>query len=395
LAGNALYQWFCLLDAMDVIRVPSKSQLGRYADWLENEDMEQVIQGLLDKALRQPEKLKLKEALDLEEYFLDTTCLKANIHFPVDWVLLRDGVRTLMKATALIREQGLKTRMASPEEFLKQINRLSMEMTYQRRQKDSRKGRKRVLRQIKKLVKTVREHARRHRQLLDEQWSQTEWTRPQTEQVLKRIDGILELLPKAQKQAHERIIGERQVDNEQKLLSLYERDAHVIVRGKAGADVEFGNTLLLGENSQGIILDFALYQKQAPADSQLLFESLSRVWERVGSQVGAVVADRGFYSQSNSRTLDESESYNGLCPRQPAALAKRMKEENFARLQRRRSQTEARIGILKGNFFGRPMRAKGFKNRQLAVAWAVLAHNLWKLAGLRRVEKEQALPEAA
>ena len=116
----------------------------------------------------QPKQLRLREPLDLEEYFLDTTALKANIHFPVDWVLLRDGVRTLMKATTLIRDQGLKGRMQPPQEFLRRINRLSIEMTHQRRAADCRRGRKRVLRQMKKLVKMVRAHARRHRQLLED-----------------------------------------------------------------------------------------------------------------------------------------------------------------------------------------------------------------------------------
>ena len=83
-----------------------------------------------------------REPLDLEDYFLDTTALKANIHFPVDWVWLRDGVRTLMKATMLIREQGLKGRMEPPQEFLRRINRLSLAMTHQRRGADSRQGRK-------------------------------------------------------------------------------------------------------------------------------------------------------------------------------------------------------------------------------------------------------------
>ena len=41
----------------------------------------------------------------------DSTVVKANIHFPVDWVLLVDAVRTLMKATTLIRREGLKIRM--------------------------------------------------------------------------------------------------------------------------------------------------------------------------------------------------------------------------------------------------------------------------------------------
>ena len=74
------------------------------------------------------------------------------------------------------------------------MNRLSIEMTQQARRAGSKKGRKRVLRQMKKLVGVVRAHARRHRELLDQQWEQTEWTRAQAEQILRRIDGVLELL---------------------------------------------------------------------------------------------------------------------------------------------------------------------------------------------------------
>lgn len=389
LAGNPLYQWFCLSDAIDVVRVPSKSELQRFANWLQADPMRSVINGLLQNALEHPRKLRLKKALDLEEYFLDTTCLKANIHFPVDWVLLRDGVRTLMKATRLIRREGLKGRMEDPEEFLRRINRLSMEMTHQRRQKESSKGRKRVLRQMKKVVKTVRSHARRHRELLDKNWEKTEWTRPEADQVLARIDRVLELLPQAQDQAHERIIGQRLVKNEEKILSLYDTDAHVIVRGKAGADVEFGNTVLLGENRQGIILDFEVFKEQAPADSQLMRESLMRVWENLDRKVGAVAGDRGFFSKANKEALEESGTFDGLCPRAPQELKKRMKEKRFSALQRRRSQTEARIGILKAGFFGQPMRAKGFENRELAVTWGVLTHNLWMLARLRKTKPKK------
>mgnify|MGYP001600635463 CR=1 FL=1 len=108
---------------------------------------------LLQSGLEQSRKLHLKEAVDLEAYFLDTPCLKANIHFPVDWVLWRDGVRTLLKATILIRKQGLKGRMEPPEAFLRRINRRSMEKTPQRRQRESKRGRQRVLRPMKKVVK--------------------------------------------------------------------------------------------------------------------------------------------------------------------------------------------------------------------------------------------------
>jgi len=390
LAGNPLFHWFCGIDALDQVRVPSKSELQRFSVWLPMEQMRSVINGLLRGALDRAEELVLTEPLDLEAYFLDTTCLQANIHFPVDWVLLRDGTRTLMKATALIRGQGLKGRMEPPEEFLRRINRLSIEMTHQRRQADGRKGRKRVLRQMKKLVRVVREHACRHRQLLEENWEQTEWTRPQAEVVLRRIDRVLELLPQAQAQAHERIIGERQVKNREKILSLYETDVQVIVRGKAGAEVEFGNTVLLGENRQGLILDFQIYQDQAPADAHLLVESLERVQAALGRTVGGVATDRGFANAANREGLETAGIFDGICPRRPEQMKERMKSKKFAEMQRRRSQTEARIGILKQGFFGRPMRAKGFAHRAVAVAWGVLTHNLWLLA---RMRKEEAKPK--
>src|SRR6266540_2113010 len=368
LAGNPLYQWFCLVDGLEAVRVPSKSELQRFAHWLEDQEMRRVINGLSLSALNRSRKLELKAPLDLESYFLDTTCLKANIHFPVDWVLLRDGVRTLMKATELIRNAGLKSRMRPPQEFL---------------------------RAMKKQVKIVRAHARRHRELLDKNWEQTEWTQPQAEQVLGRIDGVLELLPKAQKQAHERIIGGRLVANSQKILSLYETDVRVVVRGKAGAEVEFGNTVLLGENAQGIILDYQVWRESAPADVNLLVESLERVSGSLNRTVGAVATDRGFASAANSWGLKKCEIYDGTCPRQPERLKARMRSGRFAQLQRRRSQTEARISILKRGFLGTPMRAKGFVHRELALAWGVLAHNLWMFARMRKKKKKDARRKAA
>ena len=391
LAGHALYQRFCLIDALDQVRVPSKSELQRLAHWLPADQMREVINGLLQGAIHEPKQLGLTEALDLEEYFLDTTCLKANLHFPTDWVLLRDGVRTLMKATLLIREAGLRGRMEAPEEFLRRMNRLSIEMSQQTRRAESKKGRKRVLRQMKKLVGVVRAHAQRHRDLLDERWAETEWTRPQAEQILRRLDDVLELLPRAQAQAHERIIGGRPVANAEKILSLYDEDLRVIVRGKAGAEVEFGNTVLFGENRQGVILDYAIFRETAPADNHLLFDSLIRVWEWADRQVGAVVTDRGFASAANSRALAGSETFDALCPRQPAELKRKMKDKKFARLQRRRAQTEGRIGILKNGFLGRPLRAKGFAHREVALAWGVLTHNLWMLAKMKK-PKEKAVP---
>lgn len=390
LADSPLLQWFCCLDRLDVVRVPAKSTLGRYADWLPAARMGAVIHPLLARAgvaatPTRPQPLDLAEPLDLDTYFVDTTCVKANIHFPVDWVLLRDATRTLLKATVLIRAHGLLQRMRPPQEFLTAMNRLAIQMSHARRKPDSKKQRKAILRLMKKQVQVVRRHAQRHRDLLDERWAETDWTRPQAEQVLRRIDGVLAQLPQALKQAHERIIGERPVANADKILSLYERDVHVIVRGKAGAEVEFGNTLLLGELPCGLIVDWQLYQDQAPADCRLLRASVARVQAALaGRALAAVVGDRGFDSAPNARWLAEEQITNAICPRAPDQHAERVSDEEFCRLQKRRGQTEGRVSIFKNRFLGRPLRAKGFGHREQSVAWGVLTHNLWVLARLEQ-----------
>ena len=108
------------------------------------------------------------------------------------------------------------------------------------------------------------------------------------------------------------------------------------------------------------------------------------------------MGDRGFDSKENRALLEDENVFNGLCPRDPQELSRRMQaEESFAVGLRRRSQTEGRVGILKNVFLEGTPRAKGFKNRQLQVAWAVLAHNLWVVARLPWVEEKKALAEAA
>jgi len=298
-------------------------------------------------------------------------------------VLLRDAARTLMKATRLIRARGLKVRMEEPEQFLKRMNQLCIRMSHARRKKNGKRIRKAVLREMKKLSKVIAGHAERHRTLLEKHWQETDLTEGEARQILRRIDVILERLPYAVKQAHERIIGERQVSNAEKILSLYEGHAAVYVRGKADAEVEFGLQLLLGEAQSGVIVDWELVCGLPRADTKLLGRSLERLAgggpERTPRKIGG---DRGFDSKENRSKLEEKGIFNALCPRDPRDLKQRTTESEFVDMQRRRSQTEARIAIFKNNFLGAPLKSKGYRRQNLEVAWSVLTHNLWVIARL-------------
>ena len=253
LADSPLLQFFCDISEVGRVVVPSNPDASgqRYFTWWAEAEVRRLIQQLLVQGAQAPERLELAEPLDLESAYLDSTCLCANIHYPVDWVLLRDATRALMASVRLIRDQGLKHRMEEPETFISRINGLCIKMTQAWNRQDaqvSQRLRKQTLRQMDRLVGTVRNHARRYRELLDAHWEQTGWTRPQAEQVPGRMEEVLEQLPKARQQARQRILKGQLVPNQEKILSLYEADVQVIVRKKAGAEVEFGNTLFLAEN---------------------------------------------------------------------------------------------------------------------------------------------------
>jgi hypothetical protein len=250
-----------------------------------------------------------------------------------------------------------------------------------------------MLRKMDKLIGTVAQHARRYRKILDEQWDKTQWTRPQVQQVLRRLDNVLDQLPAAREQAWQRIIQEQPVANQDKILSLYESAIRVVVRHKAGAEVEFGNTLLLGESRQGLIMHWELFEESAPADARLVRGALEKTEENLQIKIKEAGADRGFDSASVQKWLEEEQIYNGICPRDPHQLKERLRSWKFIKLQRRRSQTEGRISIIMHNFLGCPIRSKGFAHRQLAVGWGVLTHNLWVLARLSiRQAKDKAAP---
>jgi len=404
-AESSLLQWFLRIGEVDRVKAPGKSTLERFNQWVSAASQQAFHRDVVTAATtparaRAPQPLALLTAVDATEVFFDSTCLKANLHFPIDWVLLRDAARTLMKAVVLIRRAGLKQRMPQePLRFLSDMNKLTMAMSAHGRRPDAKQQRKRTLRQMKILEKTITRHAQTHRALLAAHWAETGLSEKQAQVILRRLDQVLTQLPAAIAQAHERIIGERPVPHAKKIFSLYDHEVRLLKRGKAGADVEFGNKLWLGESRAGLILDYELLAS-APADTALVLPAVIRLQNGMKLALQSIWGDRGLCSQANETELARRKIKSGLCPRDPAELQKRLQaDETFRAGLRRRGGTEARIAIFKQHFAGSPCRGKTFAARERLVGWAVLAHNLWVLARLKltaeRIAAEAAAAQAA
>ena len=393
-ADSALFQWFTHTSEVDGVRPSSKSSIERFEKIFSSEEITNLIQDC-NIAAADPDSTKnllySDTVLKFDEIFADTTCVKSNIHFPVDWVLLRDATRTLIRAITLIRDQGLKHRMGDPKKFLRDMNKLCIEMTHVRKKKGAKKMRKVIFRRMKRLMKTVENHAHNYYHLLESRWTETDWSENQTQVVLDRLQNVLDQLPQAVHQAHERLIGERRVANKEKILSLYEPDVHVLVRGKADAEVEFGNGFYLAEQADGLIVDWQVIKEQPASDHKLVTDSIKNLTRTYGLPK-SYSGDRGFDAQGNRNAFAEKKITNGICPRSVVQLKERLEDPYFRQLQTRRGSTEARISIFKNAYLGIPLRSKGFENRKTRIEWCILAHNLWKLARIA-VQNREATTE--
>jgi len=399
-ACSALLARFCGLLEIDGVRRSSKSTAERRSKLFSARQWHDLNRTLTEVCGNTDlcADIGLEQAVAMDVCLIDTTCLEANIHFPVDWVLLRDVAETLLKAIKLIRGAGVLCRMTQgADELAREMSKLCIAMTHARRGKDAKRERKRILREMKPLLRRTGEHARRHADKLLAQRARTRFSEREAARIAARVQEKLGQIEEVIRQAHERIIGARQVASKDKILSVHEPDVHVIVRGKAGRAAEFGNTLLIGENEAGLITDWELHRGRAPSEPQQLKESLARqnAYD-LDESVNAVAADRGFGAKKTSALLEEMQAYDATCPRDVGQLRERMGEERFAALQRRRASTEARIAVLRNKILGGRLRAKGYENRARGVGAGVLAHNLWLIARMLAAQRgEEARREAA
>lgn len=391
LADSHLLRRFCLYDGLDDSSA-SKSTLQRMFTQTSEDEVRGLVAELVRKAGSVDDEglsvLGTVEPLSLANTYIDTTCLPLDIHYPTDWVLLRDLTRSIVQRIKVVRSYGIRCRIRTPASFMSEMNAMCIAMSAASRRGGGKKERKRVLRKMKRHLKTVCEHGERYLNALERRWKQVELTERQKNYIAERLHALLDLAPQAIKQAHERIIGERPVKNDDKLLSIYEPHTSVYVRGKAGADCEFGLQCLIAESSDGLIMDWHLPGDHIVPDTQALIPAIERMMKAYGENtITSVITDRGFSSRRNTAILADLDVADFTLPRNPKELQRSMKDPVFAAHHRRRAQTEARIGIFKNVFAGKRIPAKGIENQRVHVAWATLAHNVWVIARIREAER--------
>ena len=401
LADSALEKWFCFIDNFDQVKAPSKSTIDRYKNMFGEEVPKEAFQMLLEKAASAPESydsnieaavniLGFEMPTNLLEVWYDSTCLNLNIHFPVDWVQLGSCCKSLLRSIHTIRKHGVINRMpkGAAGKLLNELNNISIELGNARRRKDSKTKRKQVFRRLKIFSIRIAQHAHKHIELLKKhREKKTSLSQAQADFIINRMQGILEQLPKVRQVAHERIIGERRVASKDKIISPFETNAKVMARGKSGAEVEFGNQLMIGENRDGLIVFYELYE-EIKSDSKLYTDAILQTEQTVGAKLELICGDRGFSDVKTQQKITESrpDLKDHTCPKSVDLLKRSMEDDEFKKSQKRRCQTEARIAIIKNVYHNGRTLSKGIASQRLELNWVMLTHNLCKLAQMRMQE---------
>ena len=106
------------------------------------------------------------------------------------------------------------------------------------------------------------------------------------------LSSLLEATEQIIEQTRQRIAGITP-DGASRVVSLHDREARPIAKGRLGKPVEFGYKGQIVDNDDGIVVDHDV-QAGNPADAPQLAPAIQRVKARAGRAPRTVTADRGY-----------------------------------------------------------------------------------------------------
>jgi len=343
---------------------PKKSVLQQTISALRPQTWEAVNQALLVSA--QQEKLESGATVRI-----DSTVSAALMHPPSDSTLLWDAVRVM---TRLLRRAGRLPE--APAMRWRDRRRLAKKraraIDYSRG-----KAKKRVL--YRELIAAV-QATRAELQTVAEGLPET--VGMAAERWRAGVNHYLPLIARIIDQSERRVLKGEAVPAGEKLVSLFEPHADIIVKG--GREVQYGHKLNLATGKSGLILDVVV-EVGNPADAERFLPMLDRQIARRGAPPRQTAADGGYASRDNLKQAKargvQDVAFHKKCG---IAVADMVKSQwVYRRLRNFRAGIEAGISVFKRAYGGARCIWRGLDHFKAYIWSAVVAHNLMLFARLK------------
>lgn len=302
---------------------------------------------------------------------IDSTVTAALMHEPSDSALLWDAVRVmtrlLRQAAALPGAPALQWR-----DHRRLAKKRARAIEYSRGKANRRRLYCELMAATRATLEALQEAGKRVADLAGiaaERW------RAQLCHYLPLIKRILT-------QTQLRVLDGQAVKASEKLVSLFEPHADIIVKG--ARDVQYGHKLNLVTGRSGLILDVVV-ETGNPADTERFLPMLERQIAHCGVPPRQVAADGGYASQDNL-TAAKALGVTDIAFHKKRGLAVEDMVKSrwvYRKLRNFRAGIEARISCLKRAYGLARCTWRGLDHFKTYIWSAVVAHNLVLLARLK------------
>jgi IS5 family transposase len=343
---------------------PKKSALHHTIAAIRAETWEAINQALLASARQD----RLESGAKVR---LDSTVTEALMHEPSDSTLLWDAVRVITRL--LDRAEELPE---APTVHWRDRRRLAKQRARAIEYSRGQDKKRRLYRDL--IVATQASRA----ELQAVAAGLAETAAPAVARWRAEVDHYLPLIARIISQTRRRVFDGETVPAGEKLVSLFEPHADIIVKG--GRQIQYGHKLNLATGSSGLILDVVI-EAGNPADSERFLPMLDRHIARTGTAPRQTAADGGFASRANLAAAKDcgvtDVAFHKKCG---IAIADMVKSPwVYRRLRNFRAGIEAIISWFKRAYGGARCTWRGLEHFKAYVWSAVVAHNLVLFARLK------------
>lgn len=336
---------------------PQKSVLQKTISAIRPETWEAINRALLSNARR----AKLEDGSVVR---LDSTVTSALMHEPSDSSLLWDAVRVMVRflkrADILVGGAG-----SSWRDHCRAAKKRAHAIQFTR----GRPNRVQLYRELIAITRATLAYLKQASERL------TRASTPPVELWQLQVRHYQPLIECIITQSERRVLAGEPVPASQKLVSLFEEHADIIVKGSR--DVEYGHKLNLTTGRSGMILDLVI-EAGNPADKERLLPMLERHIALYGQAPRQAAADGGFASRANLATA-KAWGVRDMAFHKKAGLSiEDMVTSNwvYRKLRNFRAGIEAGISCLKRAYGLARCTWRGLDHFKTYVWSSVVAYNL-------------------
>jgi len=385
-ADSLSWRRFCRVPLGE--RMPHPTTLMKTTKRCGESTVEALNEALLAKAVA-------AHVVKSDKVRVDTTVVEANVAYPTDSGLMAKGVAKMAGIVRTLQQMGLATRTKARDRTRSMRRRAHAIGAWLRRRSDDAKDEvKAINAEMATITETALIEARRVAANAARSLRQAGVEASgKALALVADLQETAELLERVVTQTRLRLAGQTP-DGATRVVSLHDRDARPIAKGRLGRPVEFGYKAQVADNVDGIVVDYHVVIGN-PGDAGLLPGAIERIKARLGRAPGAVAADRGYADAKTETALEALGVKTIAIPRNGRPGAARQKVERqrgFRRLVKWRTGCEGRISHLKHGFGWNRTMIDGLAGAQTWCGLGILAHNAIKIADLIETNNQPGRP---